>query len=82
MESVLDFVVALVAVAFVGILTFLIGRHVGATIVAGVGATFCLSLSYAFGKMKEGAKFDTKTFLGHLIGGAVATFLSAMVSVG
>lgn len=80
--NILDSIVSAVAVFFVAVITFLVGRHVGATAVAGVGMTLCLGLSYAFGKMKEGAKFDTKTFICHCIGGAVATFLACMVSVG
>lgn len=80
--SILDSVVSAISVFFVAVITFLVGRHVGATAVTGVGMTLCLGLSYAFGKMKEGAKFDTKTFIGHSVGGAVATFLACMVSVG
>ncbi len=80
--NILDSVVSAIAVFFVAVITFLVGRHVGATAVAGVGMTLCLGLSYAFGKMKEGATFDTKTFISHCIGGAVATFLACMVSVG
>lgn len=79
---ILDLIVSAIAVFFVAVITFLVGRHVGSTAVAGVGMTFCLGLSYAFGKMKEGASFDTKTFIGHCVGGAIATFLACMVSVG
>lgn len=80
--AILDVIVSAITVFFVATLSFLVGRHVGQTAVCGIGMTLCLGLSYAFGKMKEGAKFDTKTFICHSIGGAIATFLSCMVSVG
>lgn len=74
--------VALVA-CVAGILTFLCGAPVAASMVSGVYAGLATALSYQFGRMMAGAGFDGKMLLIQVITAVVFGLLGGwMLSIG